>query len=76
MNRYDNVFVPGNILKKDKLESGKAYAVRARNFNIAIWTGETFRGLRFKFGQPYMSSEHHYDDGEPFGTVKPLYELK
>lgn len=61
-------------MKKEELEVGQAYAVRARNFQIAIWDGKQFNGLRFKFTDSYMDTENHYDDPK-YGTVKPLYKL-
>lgn len=66
----------GVYLKKPELKEGHAYAVSARNFQTAIWDGHSFHGLRFKFGSSYMASENHWDDGAPYGTVKPLYELE
>lgn len=66
----------GEYIKKEDLKHGSAYAVRARNFDVAIWDGEKFQGLRFKFGDWYMDDEKHWDEGAPFGTVKPLYELE
>lgn len=65
----------GGYLKKEDLEQGAAYRVKARNFGIAIWDGKAFQGLRCKFGSCFMSSEDHWDEGAPFGTVKPLYKL-
>ena len=60
-------------IKKNDLVRGKAYFVDARNFSVAIWTGESFAGLRSLYPEGFMIDyEHHYDDGAPHGTVKPL----
>ena len=61
-----------NYLKRDELVVGKRYKVDARNFSEATWNGEVFEGLRTKFGQTFESTEIHYDDHKPHGTVKPL----
>ncbi len=62
------------ILKKD-LEEGMAYIVHARDFHIAIWDGEEFHGIRIAFGRSSMSTELHWDDGPPNGTVKPKRKM-
>lgn len=59
-------------IKKEDLLQGEAYMVNARNFSSAIWTGESFAGLRFKFGDYFIDHEYHWDDGPPHGTVKPI----
>lgn len=65
----NNIYIP-----IDKLIQGSAYAVDARNFDIAIWGGGVFHGLRHKFSLTFMDTEEHYDRGAPHGTVKP-YKL-
>jgi len=65
-----------DYLTKEQLIVGKAYAVDGRNFNIAIWDGKKFHGVRYKFGDKFVDEEYHWDDGPPFGTVKPIRELK
>jgi hypothetical protein len=62
-------------LTVDQLDEGKAYSVVARNFSIAIWTGKTFVGLRYKLGGSFMDHEYHWDEGPPHGTDKPIREL-
>jgi hypothetical protein len=62
-------------LKIEELKPGAMYVVDARNFDIAEWTGKVFVGLRHKFNDIYAFEENHWDDGEPGGTVKPLFEL-
>ena len=62
-------------IKKEELVAGIAYAVDARNFSVAIWTGEEFAGLRHKLGSDFIDYEHHWDDGVLYGTVKPREEL-
>lgn len=63
-------------IPKDELVAGAAYKVDARNFGTAIWDGKAFQGLRYKFNSAFMSSEYHWDDGAPYGTVKPLKMLE
>lgn len=63
-------------IKKEDLKAGHAYYCDGRNFTIGIWDGEFFHYLRRKFGATYMDAEVHYDNGSPYGTVKPLRELK
>jgi len=60
----------------EELEVGEAYHVDGRNFSIAIWDGEKFWGVRYKWGDKFMSEELHYDAHKKYGTVKPLKRLK
>jgi len=60
-------------IPKEDLKTGKAYEVDGRNYDIAIWDGGMFHGVRNKFGCNYISGEDHWDDD---GTVKPLRELE
>ena len=59
-------------IPKDKLIKGKRYKCDARNFGIGTWNGKEFDYMRYKFGDRFPDTEYHYDDGHPYGTVKPL----
>jgi len=63
-------------IKKEDLEVGAAYEVYSRNINPAIWDGKHFHGVRIKFGNDFMDQEEHWDNGPPYGTVKPLRKLE
>ncbi len=47
------------------------YKVKARNFHLAVWDGEDFLGVRYKFGGCYIDGELHWDCGNNNGTCKP-----
>jgi len=59
-------------LKIEELEIGKTYICNARNFTKGKWTGEVFEYERYKFGSIFTDHEYHYDEGSPYGTVKPI----
>lgn len=59
-------------LKKEDLLEGEIYECDGRNFTYGIWNGEAFDYLRTKFGQKFFDVEYHWDDGAPYGTVKPI----
>lgn len=63
------------MIAKEDLIVGKQYKCDARNFTIGTWNGEGFEYERFKFGNIFQDIEFHYEDGAPFGTVKPLKEV-
>lgn len=65
-----------NYIHKESLVVGAAYKVAARNFQFALWDGKKFAGVRNKFGQNFIDYEYHWDDGPPYGTVKPLRRLE
>lgn len=50
---------------------GKWYGVLSRNTSHALWKGGMFHYVREKFGNRYIDTDGHFDDG---GTVKP-YEV-
>lgn len=59
-------------LKKEELTVGQKYICCARNFTIGTWNGTNFDYMRTKFGSTFPDTEDHWDDGAPFGTVKPF----
>lgn len=59
------------INKKDMIK-GQQYVCNARNFTVGTWNGESFNYMRNKFGHVFPDVEYHWDDGAPYGTVKPL----
>jgi len=63
------------IPKKD-LVIGQKYSCEARNFRYGVWNGKSFDYMREKFGDTFQDQEFHYDDGPPFGTVKPICESR
>lgn len=59
------------IAREDLIE-GQQYYCKARNFTIGTWDGEAFGYTRDKYGVKFEAIERHWDEGPPFGTVKPL----
>ncbi len=59
------------ILKEDMVVGSK-YLCKARNFEIGTWNGESFDYMRRKWGSVFPDKEFHWDDGPPYGTVKPF----
>ncbi len=59
-------------------EHGYLYHVKARNFRLGIYNEDAreFIGIRTKFGNRYLFGEYHWDQGPPFGTVKPIAKLE
>ena len=62
-------------LPKNALEVGAKYKCKARNFTVGRWDGKVFHYTRNKFGQTFPDTEYHWDDGPPYGTVKPLEKV-
>ena len=59
-------------LPKEDLLEGMEYYCLARNFTIGMWDGKQFVYTRQKFGDKFLDTELHWDEGAPHGTVKPL----
>jgi hypothetical protein len=64
-----------NLLLKKDLEKGFVYEVAAPNFNVAVWTGEKFRGPALVNGKMKFVEQQHYEDGLPFGVCSPIKKL-
>jgi len=63
-------------IAKEDMIANKTYFCKGRNFTIGIWNGERFEYMREKWGTTYPATEDHWDDGAPFGTVKPFKILE
>lgn len=49
---------------------GRVYLLRSRNLTVGVYDGrEGFIGIRTKFGDRFLFTEYHWDQGEPHGTV-------
>lgn len=49
------------------------YRIESRNLSAGVFDGKGgFVGIREKFGDFYCFTEYHWDQGTPFGTVRPI----
>jgi hypothetical protein len=65
-------------IKIKELKNNYLYEIKARNANRGIWL-ENEKGFiisRFKFGSNFTFIEYHWDNGPPFGTVRPIKEIE
>jgi len=62
-------------IPKTDLIIGKTYFCKARHFSKGVWNGQAFEYTRHKFGATFPDTEYHWDNGPPFGTVKPFEVL-
>lgn len=54
------------------------YRLRSRNLAFGVFAPEKdngFIGIREKFGNRFLFTEHHWDNGPPYGTAKPVEDL-
>jgi len=59
-------------INKEALEKGHYYECKARGFRLGMWDGEKFLYIRNKYGKYFLDTAKHWDEGAPYGTVKPL----
>jgi hypothetical protein len=65
-----------NYISLDQCIKGNLYRIDSRNLILGIFDGKTgFIGIRAKFGNKYLFTEYHWDQGPPFGTVQPKEDL-
>lgn len=64
-------------IPKAECKDRQLYKIFSRNLTFGIYVAETggFIGLREKFGNTYLFTEYHRDNGAPFGTVAPKKAL-
>jgi hypothetical protein len=61
------------MIKQKNLVPRGVYRVHSRNLVVAVWNGSSgFIGIRHKFDDSFLFTEYHYDDGPPYGTLKPI----
>ena len=67
-------------IPQDKLVTGRWYAGRGRNANVAVWTGATFLTVGFTFKQGVVKDEGYYGPAEgcfqPFQLIDEGYTLE
>jgi hypothetical protein len=67
---------PGSKIPLAECRPRRLYAIRSRNLAYGVYDGSGgFIGIREKFGSRYLFTEYHWDQGPPFGTVSPQYDL-
>ena len=61
------------MIPKDKCQNRFLYKINSRNLYFGVFRKETggFIGLRTKFDSIFLFEEYHWDNGPPYGTVKP-----
>jgi hypothetical protein len=56
---------------------GHVYLIHSRNLGIGVYDGKGgFVGIREKFDREYLFTEYHWDQGAPYGTVKPDRDIE
>ena len=65
-------------IKKENCKHRYLYRIHSRNLYYGVFNEEDagFIGIREKFNNKYLFKEMHYDNGPPFGTVKPEKEIE
>ena len=49
---------------------GRVYRLRCRNLVLGVFDGKDgFIGIREKFGERFLATEYHWEQGPPYGTV-------
>ena len=74
---YRKLANASNYLSIGELHSGHTYLINARNSNVGIWLPEKegFLIRRIKMERIYPFVEYHWDQGEPYGTVRPFKQV-
>ena len=61
------------VIQHADCKKGRVYEIQSRNLSYGVFDGKYgFIGIREKFGNRYLFTEYHYEQGAPFGTVTPF----
>jgi hypothetical protein len=62
-----------DFIKIEECVNGCLYRISSRNLVVGVFRADVkgFIGIREKFGDEYLFTEYHWDNGPPFGTVMP-----
>lgn len=73
-SKRKNRFNAGNLyILKQFMQNNTLYICDARNFSLGLWHNGKMYYIRSKFGDSYIDTENHWDDGkENCGTCKPI----
>ena len=69
-------FIRCGAIPKDKLIKGKTYFGSCRNADTAVWLGDKFEYIRYKFGDFYPEKINHFEDDDCFDLFVPIREIK
>lgn len=66
-----------DYIRIEDLKPNFVYEIAARNACVGVWlpAANGFLIAREKWGERYAFVEYHWDQGPPFGTVKPWREI-
>lgn len=62
------------MIKLEDCKNRRVYKIHSRNLLLGVFDATClgFIGIREKFGELFLFTEYHWDNGPPHGTVKPL----
>lgn len=76
---YEKYVIPNFIrcgaIPKDKLVKGKRYYGSCRNASEAVWLGDEFEYIRYKFGDTFPERINHFQDDDGYDVFVPIREL-
>lgn len=74
--RYMEESKSESYIRLPDCKKGYLYRLHSRNLSYGVYDGnEGFIGIRLKFHDRYLFTEYHWDQGPPYGTVKPMEEV-
>lgn len=76
---YSNHVVPGLIrmgaIPKSELKVGDRYKGYCRNASEAVWLGDKFEYIRYKFGDTFKETINHFEDDNGYDLFVPYEKL-
>lgn len=76
LSEYHKLIMKDEWIPKSEMVKNVHYLCKARNFRVGRWNGKSFTYESEQGNMIYEDTEMHWDDGPPFGTVKPFKQVK
>lgn len=63
-------------IPKNELIEGCIYAGKCRNADHAVWLGDKFEYIRYKWGSHYKETINHFEDDDGYDVFVPMEIIK
>lgn len=75
--KEDEIFVQDTLIRHGaiplhELIAGKTYIGTCRNASEAVWLGDKFEYMRYKWGETYPEKINHFEDDDGYDVFVPI----
>lgn len=75
--KEDEIFVQDTLIRHGaiplhELKVGKTYIGTCRNASEAVWLGDKFEYIRYKWGETFPEKINHFEDDDGYDVFVPI----